>query len=354
MKIKKSHLIIAAVVVAIAIAIVAKLKSNRAEYTKEIAVAQRKVDKVAVSIDTVKTGVISQNITASGVLEAAETLTLVSETQGKIVKIYKEKGNSVSVGEVILKVDDEVISANVLTAEANFLQFEKDYDRLSRLAQENAVTKRDLEQTAIGLKKAKADLISARKALSNTSIKAPIAGYINADFVTEGQLLGGGSQVCEIVNNNILKLNIKITEREVYKIKLGQAVAINITAFPDKKFTGTISSIAEKADAAMKFNIEITLTNSKEVHLRSGLYAEAELPVKSAPRMIIRKTAIVGSMEKPVVYIAVNGKAEKRAIVLGQNNTDYAEVLTGLNVGEQLIVSGQLNIKNGDEIKIVE
>jgi RND family efflux transporter MFP subunit len=354
MKIRKSGVIATAIII-VAVALAAfRLMSNRNRYMSEIAIAQRKVDRIAVSIDTVNTGTISGNVTATGVLEPSEALTVVSETQGKILKVYREKGDIVSKGDVIVKVDDEVISANVLTAEANYAQFEKDIDRLTRLSEENAVTKRDLEQATIGLKKAKADMINANKALSNTSIKAPITGYINNDFVTTGQFLGGGSPVCEIVNNNTLKLNIKITENEVYRISKGQTVNVHLSVFPEKTFTGRITSIAEKADIGMKFNVEITLINDSGPHLRSGLYAEAELPIKNEERLVINKSAIVGSMEKPVVYVAVNGKAERREIVTSQGNESMTEVLSGLSKGEQLIVSGQLNIKDGDDIKIAE
>ncbi|HEX2967578.1 MAG TPA: efflux RND transporter periplasmic adaptor subunit [Bacteroidales bacterium] len=354
MKINRSGLITILIFLAAVILITLRLKNNRAEYLNEVDVARRKVEKIAVTIDTVSSGIISANVTATGVLEPSEALTVVSETQGKIIKIFREKGDIVSAGDVILKVDDEVISANVLTAEANYAQFEKDIDRLTRLSEENAVTKRDLEQASIGMKKAKADLITANKALSNTSIKAPVSGYINTDFVTTGQFLGGGSPVCEIVNNASLKLNIKVTEHEVYKIRKGQEVTINLTAFPGMKFTGYINSIAEKADMAMKFNVEISLPNKGEIKLKSGLYAEAVLPVRNDENLIINKNAIVGSMEKPIVFIVKEGKAVRKEITTGQSNDTRTEVLGGLSKGDLLIVGGQLNLKDGDEIRITE
>ena len=354
MKIKKSQIIVLAVVLTAIAFAVFKLAGNKQKFQNDIAFAQRKVDKIPIAVEIANKAVLSENVVATGILEASEVLNLVSETQGKIIKIYKEKGDRVAVGDVIAKVDDEVIAANVLTAEANYAQFEKDVDRLTRLSEENAVTKRDLEQVSIGMKKAKADLINARKALSNTSIKAPIAGYINNDFITEGQLLGGGSPVCEIVNNNKLKLNIKVSEREVYKIKIGQTVAVGLSVFPDKKFSGTIASIAEKADAAMKFNVEITLANNASAHLRSGLYAEAELPVKNEETIIIKKVSIVGSMENPQVYVAQDGKAIKRTLVIGQSDNKQVEVLRGLSEGDQVIVSGQLNLKDGDDVNIIK
>jgi len=354
MKIRKSHIIAFVVVIAVVVLIVMKLAANKKQFQDDIAFAQRKVDKIPVAVETVKKGVLSEKVVATGTLEASEVLNLVSETSGKIVKIYKEKGDRVVAGDVIAKVDDEVISANVLTAEANYAQFEKDVERLTRLSEENAVTKRDLEQATIGLKKAKADLITARKALGNTSIKSPISGYINSDNITEGQLLNMNSQVCEIVNNNTLKLNIRITEREVYKISLGQNVDVQLSVFPGKTFSGKITAIAEKADAGMKFNVEITLNNDESAHLKSGLYAEAILPVKNDETLIINKVSIVGSMESPVVYVALNGKAAKRNLVIGQSNNKQVEVLSGLTDGEQVITSGQLNLKEGDDIIIIE
>ncbi len=354
MKIKRTSIIAVVVIIAAILLIALKLKSNKQQFQSEVEFSQRKVDKIPVAIETTKIGFLSENVVATGRLEASDVLNLVSETQGKIIKIYKEKGDRVKAGDVIAKVDDEVISANVLTAEANYTQFEKDVERLTRLSEENAVTKRDLEQAAIGLKKAKADLINAKKALGNTSIKAPISGYINNDFITVGQLLGGGSPVCEIVNNNQLKLNIRVSEREVYKIKTGQSVIVSLTVFPDKKFNGKITSIAEKADAVMKFNVEITLDNDVDAHLKSGLYAEVELPVKNEEELIISKACIVNSMESPTVYVAQDGKAIKRDLIIGQSNNDQVEVLSGLSEGEQVIISGQLNLKDGDDIKIIQ
>lgn len=354
MKITRSRLIVGVIVIAVAFFVVYKLRSNKKEFQENIEFAQRKVEKIPVNVQNTIKGVLSENVMATGTLEASDVLTVVSETQGKIIQVFKEKGDRVAAGDVIVKVDDEVIAANVLTAEANYEQFQKDVERLTRLAEQNAVTKRDLEQTTIGLKKAKADLTTARKALSNTSIKAPIAGYINNDFVTVGQLLGGGSQVCEIVNNNKLKLNIRVSEREVYKIRNGQNVSIHIAVFPDKKFTGTITSIAEKADAAMNFNVEITINNNSKIQLKSGLYAEAILPVKNEEKFIIDKRCIIGSMEKPMVFVVQNSKAVRRELIIGASSDKQVEVLSGLNDGDQVIVSGQLNLKDGSEVNIIK
>jgi RND family efflux transporter MFP subunit len=334
--------------------VVYKLNNNKKVFQENIEFAQRKIDKIPVSVEKAGKGRLSERVVATGVLEASEVLNLVSETQGKIVAIYKQKGDRVSRGDVIVKIDDEVIQANVLTAEANYIKSQKDVERFTNLAQENAIAKRDLEQAEIGLKKAQADLINAKKALSNTAIKTPISGVINNQNLTIGQFLAGGSPVCEIVNNSKLKLNIKVSEREVYKINDGQMVSLRLSAFPEKVFPGKITSIGVKADAVMKFNVEITLTNDENTLLKSGLFAEVELPIENDVKLIISKSCIIGSMENPVVFVASGGKAVKRKLITGHSNNKQIEVYSGLEEGDEVIVSGQLNLKEGDEINVVQ
>lgn len=354
MKNKKSIIITAVIAIAAVVFVVVKLSSNKKKFQNEVAIAKSTIKKIPVSVQEVSRGALSENVVVTGTLEASQVLDLVSETQGKIVHVYHKEGDYVSAGSVIVKVDAEVISANVLTAEANYTQNQKDVERYTRLAQENAIAKRDLEQANIGLKKSKADLINAKKALSNTAIKAPISGFINSDNnLTVGKYLSSGTTICQIVNNNVLKLNVKVSDDEVYKIKKGQLVDVHLTVFPDKEFSGHITSIAEKADEAMKFNVEITLKNDKEAHLKSGLYAEVELPIKSENKIIIDKRAIVGSMKSPVVYVVEKGKAEKRDLIIGQSNDTQVEVLSGLSEGENIIVNGQLNLKDGDEVDVI-
>lgn len=352
MKNKKTIIITVAILALAVVAIVVKLKSNKAEMAESVAYAKTTIERIPVSVEPVVKGTFSDNVIASGVLEAKDVLNLVSETQGRIIKIYKEKGDYVKEGTPIAKVDDEVIAANVLTAEANYLQYEKDVERYNRLLENNAITKRDVEQATIGLKKAKADLINAKKALRNTTIVAPIEGYINNDFITVGQVLGGGSPVCEIVNNSVLKINIKVSDQESFKLKIGQTVKVKVSVFPKDNFTGTITSIAEKADAAMKFNIEVRLKNTSD-HLKSGLFAEVELPIKNEDKLIISKKAIVGSMKSPEVYVVKDGVARLTPIIIGLTNDKQIEVLDGLEEGNEVITDGQINLKDGDKVEAI-
>lgn len=353
MKIRKSIWIVPIILIIIA-GIYYQLNKNKNELNSEISFASRQIDAVPVKIEMVTRSTIDSKIKANGTLETNNQLIVVSETQGKIVHLNKNLGDWVQKGEIIAKIEDEIITASVMVAEANVEQQEKDIERFKRMSEGDAITKHDLEKAEIGLKKAKADLITAQKALSNTSITAPISGVINQKFVTEGQFLSGGMPVCEIVDNNQLKLHVKINGNDIYKIEKSQNVNVSVPVFSNHIFQGKITAIAAKADQAMNFSVEITLNNTDGLALKSGLYAEVEFPVQLKDRLIIRKECISGSMEKPQVFVIENNKAVLKNILTGISNDNYIEVISGLSEGDQVIYSGQLNLGGNEQVKIIE
>jgi RND family efflux transporter MFP subunit len=347
------NIIIIVLALVVAGGIYYQLKKNKEQMNHEIEVAGQKVEAIPVKVENAKNSSIDINISSNGTLESNDQLTVVSETQGKIRHVYKDLGDVVQKGDEIVKVEDETIAASVMVAQANLEQQQKDIERFKRLNQGNAITKHDLEKAEIGLKKAKADLIQAKKALENTTITAPIRGTINNKMVTEGQFLGGGMPVCEIVDNHQLKIHVKIGGNDIYKIQKGQDVIISVEVFLNDTFPGKVTAIAVKADRAMKFDVEVTLDNTRKVTLKSGLFAKVRFPVQSKETLVIRKESITGSMEKPKVFVVENGKAILKNIVTGASDEEHIEVISGLTEGDKVIYSGQINLTGNEQVKIV-
>lgn len=331
-----------------------KLNTNKQKIKDESTLASHSIGEIPVKVITPKTGSINQQVSATGIISATEELVVLSETQGKVNHIYKNVGDHVRKDEVILSVDDETISANVLVAEANYEQQKKDIERMERLELGSAIAKHDLEKARIGLKKAEADLITARKALRDTKIKAPISGIINKRMVENGQFLSGGMSVCEIVNTSKLKIWIKVPEKDIFKMDKGLLVNIAIPSIPGKTFTGKINSIGEKADNSMKFDVEVIVDNPEGTqHLKAGLFTEVSIPVQAAQTIIIDKNAMVGSLKTPSVFVVRGDKAVKTDIVTNGSDDKFIEVVQGLQQTDEVVVSGQLNLHDGDKVKII-
>lgn len=346
----------AVLIILVLIALVAfRLNSNKEKIKATTALASQTISEVPVKIVSPQTGTISKQISATGIVSATEELMVLSETQGKVKKINKNVGDRVQKNEVIVEVDDETIAANVLVGEANFEQQKKDIERMERLEQGSAIAKHDLEKARIGLKKAEADLITARKALRDTKIKAPISGIVNKRLVENGQFVAGGMPICEIVNTAKLRIWVKVPEKDIFKLHKGQVVNVTIPAFPGKTFTGKINSIGEKADNAMKFDAEVVMDNQGgDQHLKAGLFSEVQIPVEASETILIEKTAITGSMKNPTVFVVEGDKAVKKEIITNESDEKFVEVVSGLKKDDRVVVSGQLNLNDGDRVKIIQ
>ncbi len=349
------QILIPALLIALILLAYLKLKSNKDEIMEATTLAAQTISEIPVKISSPRKGIINQKIFTTGTIAAIEELDVLSETQGKVTKVHKNVGDYVRKDEVVIEVDDETIAASVMVAEANYEQQKKDIERYKRLEQGEAIAKHDLEQAKIGLRKAEADLISAKKALRDTKIKAPISGIINKRKVEFGQFISGGIPVFEIVNTSKLKIWIKVPEKDIFKIAKGEEVNITIPALPGRAYTGRINAIGEKADDTMKFDAEVILNNSKDnsAHLKAGLFAEVTIPVQASETTIIEKTAITGSRQNPSVFVIEGNKAVKREIITNDSDDKYIEVINGLKEGEKVVVSGQLNLHDGDHVKII-
>lgn len=350
----KTKLISFAVVLLLIVGVVMKLQSNNKEIIEEAKLSQLTCDVIPVMAKNLSIQNINNQLIVPGKLEPMHQIDVVAEAEGKIVKVYKKKGDKVSKNDLLVKIDDEVLKANLLTAESNFKKAEKDLERFKTLAQGNAITKRQLEDANVMVNNVKAQLITVRKQLNNTSVKAPISGTINNDFVEEGQFLRRNSVVYDLVDINKFKLNVKVSEFEVLQLTKGQKIDLVADVYTGYKYTGTISSIAVNTDQSLKYNVEVIMCNSKEKPLRAGMYVNVCFNKgENRKGFLLDRNAIVNSVKDPSVFVMENGVAKLKNIKIGIAVGDKVEVVSGINEKDMVILTGQINLKEGTKVKLM-
>ena len=294
------------------------------------------------------------SISTTGFLASTTDLIVLSETQGKIEKIYKQKGDLVKEGDLIAEVDDKMLQAQFNAAEASFIQMQKEVERFTRLLDKNAVTSQKLEEIKLNMKSATANYISTKKQLENTKIKAPVSGFVENDFIEVGQYIGGGSKICNIIDTYSLKLNISVAESEYKYLKLGQKADINSKIYPQKNFTGKLSYIGQKAGYGNSFSTEIKVNNTDNL-LKPGMFVEVTITGQhNEPSIYIPRRAIMGSLNEAQIFVVIDNMAETRSITTGNIKNDMVEILDGLNHGDQLVVDGNYNLYDGAKIKVIK
>ncbi|WP_320019510.1 efflux RND transporter periplasmic adaptor subunit [Labilibaculum manganireducens] len=332
-----------------------QLKANKESTTKTAELGNIKGQYYPVKALVIKSIKPVSKFSSTGFLESETDLNLISETQGRIVEIYKSKGDYVNKGDIIAKVDDELLKAQLDASKAALEQLEKEDARFTKLVKENAATSQQLEDIQLKLKTTRAKYISANRQLEDTKIKAPVSGYIEDKYIDMGQFIGGGAKICNIIDAVNLKLKVTISEQDYSGINIGQKVIITSSIYPDKFFEGYISYIGKKAGYGNSFDTEIKLKNNGEKLLKAGMFVSSEILLKSdSASFFVPRKAINGSLKDASVYTIANGKAVLKTITIGKVIDSQVQVLEGLNSGEQVIIDGNYSIFDGATVEVIK
>lgn len=349
----KKFIIIAISIVATGL-VAFTLIENKEEMKESAKLAQVTTDVIPVELTTVEKSALGTKVSASGTFSAVSDLSVLSETQGQVIKIYKKKGEHVQKGDLLAQVENDLLQAEVAAVQANYEKLKADQERFTKLAEKDAVTQRQLEDVSIGLKSAEAQYRAAKKRLDNTSIRATAKGIINEDYLQQGSYVSPGARLYDIVDVSNLKLNVSLTAEEVLNVKLGDKVDLSVKSYPDTKFTGKVTAVAAKADAALKYDVEILLTNNQEKPLKGGMYATAHFDFENPlQKLYLNRDALVGSIQNPEVYTISDSTAQLRQISIGEVRDEMVEVISGLEAGEKVVLTGQINLQEGTKVNVI-
>jgi RND family efflux transporter MFP subunit len=335
------------------------LINNKKKNAEDTAIVAEKNSSVAVRIATVVTGKIDDTFIANGNFEPIQELTFSAEKSGKVISVLTKEGDYVHAGQTLVIVRSDVINVNAQTANSSYQNAAADYSRYENAYKTGGVTKQQLDQAKLAMVNAKAQLTQANINVGDTRIKAPISGFINKKYIEQGSILTGmpATALFDIVNVSKLKLKVTVNESQVAGLKLGNSVTIAASVFPDKSLTGKITFIASKADETLNFPIEIEVANNPNNDIKAGMYGTATFGANAAKQTEVKtipRTAFVGSVSSNQVFVVNNNVATLKKIVSGRIFGDKVEILDGLNDGEVVVTSGQINLSDSTKVNIVK
>ena len=302
------------------------------------------------SVDVIRVtqGLLVQPIEYIGTTQPVKEIILRSQAEGQLLDLTVNIGDRILVGQIIARLDDTLLQAEVAKAEAELaslsaevmqsqagvesakaevesakatlIQAQIDAERLENLFSEGAIAKREVElartteknalqevksaQAEVNVRKAevkaakgeiitqKALIEAERKKLAYTEIQAPSNGYVLEKFTESGNLVQPGNEIIKIGDFSQVKVLVSISELELSQIKLNQFVKVKLDAFPNQTFSGTIRRISPAADATVRqIPVEIILENSNRL-ISSGLLARVSFLDSRKPPIIIPETAL--------------------------------------------------------------
>jgi RND family efflux transporter MFP subunit len=333
------------------------LTKNKAENKAKTDIVAEKNAAVSVKTAQVKTEEVNLDFLANGSFEPIQELTFCAEKSGKVISVLVKEGDYVTVGQTLLTVRGDVINVNAQTAKAAYDNAKSDYDRYQNAYQTGGVTKQQLDQAKLALTNAGSNLKQANINVGDTKVKAPINGFINKKYIEPGSILTGmpSTSLFDIVNVSKLKLKVTVNESQVASLKLGNTINVSSSVFPDKKFTGKITFIAAKADETLNFPVEVEIANNPEKSLKAGMYGTANFGSKQKQNLkVVPRNAFVGSVSSNQVFVVENNVAKLKTVTAGRILGDQVEIVSGLSDGDIVIITGQINLQDGNTVEIIK
>lgn len=343
-------IIIAVLVVAGMVLLLAGNKKKVKEQTDQVSLLN---NKEYVTTYRVTSDDCSREFSSNGVAQAYSELNFMSEISGRVVEIYVDKGSRVGKGTPLLRIDSELIEADYKSALASYEALKKDEERFTRSNEAGGVTSQQLDNIRTQLVAAESRLTASKWKLDNAVVKAPISGTINNRFVERGALIAPSAPLFEIVDDSRVKVICNVSGSKVGLLSVGQKVTAVNSEASGEEFAGTIKNIGVKTDRGLNYPVEVLL--DKNPGLRVGMYLKVHFDnVEGQPALLIPRKTVVGSVLSANVYLAENGVAVRRDVKLGDMFGDMIEIVDGLEEGDEVIVSGLMNVSDGSAINVVD
>ncbi|MDT8397728.1 MAG: efflux RND transporter periplasmic adaptor subunit [Pseudomonadales bacterium] len=357
---------------------------------------QREVEAETLSARTIRSSIL-----ASGKLSHQEEVLLSTEIIGKVTELLVEEGDQVRQGQLLLKIDDEALSALMAQQQASARiqeiaiesqklridNLETQWQRKEQLFQRGLIdqdgfelatnelnlARLDLQSRTASLQQARAYLEEAEKNLRKTRVYSPLDGIVTSLDIKVGETAISsttnvpGSSLMTIANPDSIHTEVNVDEADIANIALGQEAEVVAIAYPNQAMTAIVESIAISAKQAtgsqsLSFVVKLRFTDTRGVVLRPGMSCRAEIftstsaPVLAVPMQAITVTEDRSSkLTEYTVFKYDDGIARKVSVQVGVSDDEYQEITAGLNAGDQIIVSPDRilrNLQDGDSVSL--
>jgi RND family efflux transporter MFP subunit len=319
---------------------------------------------LTVTVATIGTRRIETGVLATGTVVAWEETPAAAEVAGlAITEVLIEEGDRVEKGELLARLNDVQLQAQIeqqeaaiAEAEANLEAAQAELRRGQELAARRAISRQDAESRATAAKTAEARLAVARAGLSQlnaqlaqTRILAPVDGYVSVKSAVLGQVVQAGAELFRIVRDGRLEVDARVSEHDLFAIAPGQSVRVTDPA--GRVIEATVRAVAPIVDRKSRLGtVQVALP--LDSGLKPGMFARAEIATDRTVAQAVPQGALVWRNGHNGVFTIRDGTASLRPVKTGSRHDGWIEITEGLASGDRVAVAGAGFLKDGDRVRV--
>lgn len=291
--------------------------------------------------------VINEQINSNGTLMPDEEVDLSFETSGKITGIFFNEGTPVLKGDLLGKINDRHLQAQLLKLEVQKKLLEEKEYRQRALLEKDAISQESYDQIVTELQSTEADILLVKARIAETELRAPFDGKIGLRYLSEGSYVSPNSKIARLVKIKPLKIEFSVPERYAGELKPGFPITFRVDGYTEL-FYASVYAIDPKVDLNTRTIVVRAIYPNRNEEHKPGRYAGISLRLNEVHNAIsIPTEALIPEMDGEKVYIYKTGKAHKVLVKTGLRTESAIQIVEGINFGDTLITSGILQMREG-------
>ncbi|BET66251.1 efflux RND transporter periplasmic adaptor subunit [Opitutales bacterium ASA1] len=306
---------------------------------------------VRVIVHRVEPRNLAEKITASGTILANESIELRSEISGKIVAIGFEEGGRVSKGDLLVKINDSELQAQLRQTLHRIDLARTRVERQEQLLAQGSVAQDAFDSAAneVRVLEAGADLIRAQ--LEKTEIRAPFSGQIGLRMVSVGGYITPTTPIATLKDIDRLKIDFSVSERHVERLHSGSPITFTVSGSAER-FSGEVFAIEPGVDVQTRSVLLRAYATNTGGRLLPGAFASVEVTLDEIPDAILVPTnAIIPGLDQRSLFVVEDGRARLRTVETGVRLDREIQIVSGLAPGEVVVTTGLLQLRNGTPVE---
>lgn len=309
---------------------------------------------LSVEVIVVEPQPLQDIIFTSGTILANEEIEIRSEINGKIEKIYFNEGRKVQRGDMLIKINDDELQAQLLrTSYRKKLAEDREY-RQRILLEKEGISQQDYDVALNELKTFEAEIALIKAQIEKTEIKAPFSGIIGLRYVSEGSYISPTTSIARLQDISRVKVEFSIPERHISMINTGERIKFNIEG-SSKSFEGTVYAVEPKIDPTTRtLKMRALCTNTND-EILPGAFARINLTLKEYDDALLVPTeSIVPEIGGQKVFVVKDGRAAPVNVETGIRTDKKIQITSGLQPGDSVLTTGLLQVRPGMPLSVAK
>ncbi len=319
-----------------------------------VASAKGAAKGVPVKVGAVRTGTISEEASAVGSLLANESVMIRPERDGRITAIHFTEGQVVRKGEKLVSLDIAEIEAQFAAVSSELTLNRSRMKRAEELHEKKFISAQALDDAREAMNQSTARQAEVKARLEKSTVIAPFEGVAGLRQVSPGAYVKAGQDVARLEGIGTLKLDFRLPELYLGRIRGKQEVLVRVDAFGAETFRGEIYAIEPAVDEQSRTVLLRARVPNPGVRLKPGMFARVALVLETRENaLIVPEQALVPQGKDRFVYRLSDGKAVMAKVELGLRRPGEIEIRRGLSAGDTIIIDGQLRLRDGTPVTVL-